>query len=96
MDHDDLVSSLGTIARSGTAKFQELLKQAQQGDSDAAPLIGQFGVGFYSSFLVASKVRVQTKSPYGEKQWVWESEGGTSEFTIREDDSEDKLKRGTR
>lgn len=95
MTHDDLLSSLGTIARSGTAKFQELLKQAQKGDEQS--LIGQFGVGFYSSFLVGERVVVRTKSPEDEKQWKWESEAGKSDFTIKEDtDPEHKLKRGTR
>lgn len=95
MTHDDLVSSLGTIAKSGTAKFQELLKQANKDEEET--LIGQFGVGFYSSFLVASRVQVRTKSPEDDTQWVWESEAGTEEFTINKDnDPALKLTRGTR
>lgn len=65
MTHDDLVSSLGTIARSGTAKFQQLLKEAKKNEDQS--LIGQFGVGFYSSFLVADRVTVQTKSVDSDK-----------------------------
>ena len=58
MTREDLLQSLGTIARSGTAKFAEAVKESK-GDAN---LIGQFGVGFYSAFLVADKVSVQTKS----------------------------------
>lgn len=65
MTHDDLVSSLGTIARSGTAKFQQLLTEAKKKDDQT--LIGQFGVGFYSSFLVGDRVSVQTKSVDSDK-----------------------------
>lgn len=58
-------------------------------------LVLQFGVGFYSSFLVSDKVKVQTKNPDDEKQWVWESTAGSHEFTISEDTSP-SLGRGTR
>jgi molecular chaperone HtpG len=57
MDKDDLVSYLGTIARSGTKEFLRAMQEAQQGNSD---LIGQFGIGFYSSFIAADKVTVTT------------------------------------
>eukprot|EP00891_Asterochloris_glomerata_P006984 jgi/Astpho2/6984/e_gw1.00107.206.1_t len=91
MTKEDLLSSLGTIARSGTAKFQEAIKQAQ-GDAN---LIGQFGVGFYSSFLVAERVVVQTKNNESPQQWRWESKVGSHSFKIKEDDGE-PLQRGTR
>jgi heat shock protein beta len=92
MTRDELQSSLGSIGRSGTAKFQEALKQAK-GDSS---LIGQFGVGFYSSFLVADCVQVRTKSNDSDKQWLWESADGTHQYKLREDIDGEKLARGTR
>ena len=92
MTRDDLVSSLGTIARSGTAKFMELLKTQSEGEN----LIGKFGVGFYSAFLVADKITVTTKNG-DDKVWTWESEIDQSSYSIREGGDEgDTLKRGTR
>lgn len=90
MTKDDLSSQLGTIARSGTRKFMEAIKESK-GD---ASLIGQFGVGFYSSFLVADKVTVQTKSP-DDSHWVWESNAGSHQYSIRPD-ADTSLIRGTR
>jgi heat shock protein beta len=92
MTKEDLLSSLGTIARSGTAKFAEAMKQAKSTNND---LIGQFGVGFYSSFLVADRVKVQTKSNEDESQWCWESEAGSHRYSVKEEGSGD-LSRGTR
>lgn len=76
MTREEVLSSLGTIARSGTAKFAAAVKEAK-GDAN---LIGQFGVGFYSSFLVASRVTVETKSNEDPTQWAWESTYGSNEF----------------
>lgn len=87
MTREDLISSLGTIARSGTAKFVEALKESQKGGE--ANQIGQFGVGFYSAFLVAHKVRVQTRHPDSPKQYVWESEAGSHQYKIGEDSADD-------
>ena len=92
MTKDQLLSSLGTIARSGTAKFAEAMKQAQTTDSN---LIGQFGVGFYSSFLVADRVTVQTKSNDDEHQWCWESAAGSHKYSIKDEGAGD-IPRGTR
>ncbi len=78
MTRDEVLSSLGTIARSGTAKFAAAVKEAK-GDAN---LIGQFGVGFYSSFLVADRVEVQTKSNEDPIQWAWESKYGSNEFKV--------------
>mmetsp|Transcript_21130 Transcript_21130/g.46267 ORF Transcript_21130/g.46267 Transcript_21130/m.46267 type:complete len:805 (+) Transcript_21130:53-2467(+) len=91
MSREQLLSNLGTIARSGTRKFMEMMKEAK-GDSN---LIGQFGVGFYSAFLVADKVRVQTKSHEDDKQWLWEAAAGSHQYTVRED-TDAPLGRGTR
>jgi heat shock protein beta len=71
MTREDLCKNLGTIARSGTLKFVEALKERQKRPDTNQ--IGQFGVGFYSAFLVANKVKVQTLHPDSDAQWVWES-----------------------
>jgi molecular chaperone HtpG len=78
MNHDDLVDMLGTVARSGTQAFVDQLS----GDSkkDVA-LIGKFGVGFYSSFMVAKKVEVLTRKAGEDTAWLWISDG-RGEFTI--------------
>ena len=80
MDHDDLVANLGTIARSGTAAFVKALEEGQRKD---VPLIGQFGVGFYSAFMVADKVAVETRKAGTDKGWRWESDGKGS-YTVAE------------
>ena len=85
MDKDDLVSSLGTIARSGTKKFIETLSGDSKKDSN---LIGQFGVGFYSCFMVADKVEVLTKKVLDKTAYLWKSDGKTG-FTIVESEKED-------
>jgi len=90
MSKEDLVSSLGTIARSGTAKFMEMLKSQSDGEN----LIGKFGVGFYSAFLVADKITVTSKNHTDDKTWTWESEINANSYTIRE--SEETMTRGTK
>ncbi|MGH8024114.1 MAG: ATP-binding protein, partial [Limisphaerales bacterium] len=73
MTHGELVENLGTIAHSGTRAF---LKQIAENKKPDVNLIGQFGVGFYSAFMVARKVTVQTRSLAPEEQgWQWTSEG---------------------
>lgn len=89
MDRDELASNLGTIARSGTARFLEQLTGDQAKD---LKLIGQFGVGFYSVFMVADKVIVRSTRAGQDKGWIWASDGRTG-YTIRED--EEPLPRGT-
>ena len=78
MTREDLLQSLGTIARSGTAKFAEAVKESK-GDAN---LIGQFGVGFYSAFLVADRVSVQTRSYKDGQQWFWESASGSHQYVV--------------
>ena len=78
MSRDDVVENLGTIAKSGTAAFLEQLSGDQQKDSQ---LIGQFGVGFYSSFIVADRVEVITRKAGSDEATHWESTG-EAEFSI--------------
>ncbi|KAF5178526.1 Chaperone protein htpg [Thalictrum thalictroides] len=95
MTREELIDCLGTIAQSGTSKFLKALKENQDLGADNG-LIGQFGVGFYSAFLVADKVVVSTKSPRSDKQFVWESVADSSSYVIREEtDPEKLLPRGT-
>jgi molecular chaperone HtpG len=89
MNHDELVENLGTIARSGTAAFMRDLTGDAKKDMS---LIGQFGVGFYSSFMVADRVEVLSRKAGEAQGWRWESDG-KGEFTI---EPEPNLKRGTR
>ena len=89
----DLVNNLGTIAKSGTADFLSKLQDASVNQpSEMNDLIGQFGVGFYSAFLVADKVIVTSKNN-DDKQYIWESDSNT--FSVVEDPRGDTLKRGT-
>ena len=83
MNKDDLINHLGTIAKSGTADF---VKNISENGSDM-DLIGQFGVGFYSAFMVASKVEILTKRAGENQAWYWESDG-VSGFEIREAEKE--------
>ena len=79
MNRDDLINHLGTIAKSGTADF---VKNASDNGS-AVDLIGQFGVGFYSAFMVADKVEILTRRAGEDKAWFWVS-NGVDGFEIRE------------
>ena len=72
MDKDELVANLGTIARSGTAAFVKAMDESKRKDN---PLIGQFGVGFYSAFMVADKVVVESRKAGTDTAWRWESDG---------------------
>lgn len=94
MTHDELVSNLGTVARSGTTKFMNALKESGNADSTMSQ-IGQFGVGFYSAFLVADKVTVASKSPLDSVQYIWESENGSASFQVYPDPRGNTLPRGT-
>ncbi|KAK4050746.1 hypothetical protein OIO90_004968 [Microbotryomycetes sp. JL221] len=90
MTKEALRANLGTIARSGTTEFLEKLEKGE-----GANLIGQFGLGFYSSFLVADKVTVASKSNDSPAQYVFESRAKAQEFNIYEDPRGNTLGRGT-
>ncbi len=83
MNKQDLMENLGTIAQSGTKAFLEKLKESQDADSTDKDLIGQFGVGFYSAFMVADKVTVVTRKAGEEQAYKWESTGD-GEYSLEE------------
>src|SRR5206468_10701971 len=73
MDRHELIDNLGTIARSGTKSFLARMAEAK----DGASLIGQFGVGFYSAFMVAERIVVTSRRAASEQAWTWSSSAGT-------------------
>ncbi len=79
MSRDELITNLGTIARSGTRAFDQTLDAAKP--EDRPNLIGQFGVGFYAAFMVADRVEVTSRKAGAEEAWTWASEG-RGEFTM--------------
>ena len=83
MTYDEVIENIGTIAQSGTKAFLEAIEEMKKKDTIAPELIGQFGVGFYSSFIVADKVVLLTRAAGEEKATRWESAGDGS-YTIEE------------
>uniref|UniRef100_A0A8C7F8B0 Endoplasmin n=1 Tax=Oncorhynchus kisutch TaxID=8019 RepID=A0A8C7F8B0_ONCKI len=92
MTKEDLVKNLGTIAKSGTSEFLNKMTEIETEGQSTSELIGQFGVGFYSTFLVADKVIVSSKHN-NSTQHIWESD--SNEFSVIEDPRGDTLGRGT-
>ncbi len=85
MNHDELIDNLGTIARSGTKAFMDAVAAGKDKSGDVN-LIGQFGVGFYSAFMVADTVEVRSRRAGEKAGWLWTSDG-TGSFTLTEDDT---------
>lgn len=92
MTRQDMINNLGTIARSGTSEFLSKLMDTQTSAEQQQDLIGQFGVGFYSAFLVADRVVVTSKNNE-DSQYIWESDSAS--YSIVKDPRGDTLKRGT-
>ncbi|MDG1709039.1 MAG: ATP-binding protein, partial [Emcibacteraceae bacterium] len=84
MNREDLISHLGTIARSGTSNFMDNVSGDEKKDVN---LIGQFGVGFYSVFMIADKVEVTSRKAGDDKGWLWSSDG-IGEYEISDADKE--------
>ncbi len=81
MSREELLSNLGTIARSGTRAFGQTLTEGEGKKADAPSLIGQFGVGFYSAFMVADRVEVTSRRAGTDEAWRWSSDG-RGDYTI--------------
>jgi molecular chaperone HtpG len=92
MDRQELIDNLGTIARSGTRSFLSRLTEAK----DGAGLIGQFGVGFYSAFMVAERIVVFSRRAGSDEVWTWSSSGGSGfEVAPASEDDAKRIARGT-
>eukprot|EP00873_Tetraselmis_striata_P034864 jgi/Tetstr1/455128/TSEL_041980.t1 len=91
MTQEEMIANLGTIARSGTRAFMDKLGEAKDGSA----LIGQFGVGFYSAFMVADQVEVVSRAAGSDEAWRWSSDG-MGEFTVEPVDLADAPARGSR
>ena len=92
MDRQELIDNLGTIARSGTRSFLSRLTEAK----DGAGLIGQFGVGFYSAFMVADRIVVTSRRAGADQVWTWSSSGGSGfEIAPAGEDDAKRIMRGT-
>ncbi|MFB2564919.1 molecular chaperone HtpG [Rhizobium sp. IMFF44] len=93
MSRDEMIEALGTIARSGTRAFMERIEANKQGEG--AQLIGQFGVGFYSCFMVADRVDVISRRAGAEDAWLWSSDGKGG-YSVAPVDVSEAPVRGTR
>jgi molecular chaperone HtpG len=96
MSRDEMIEALGTIARSGTKAFLERIETGQGGDSsESHALIGRFGVGFYSAFMVADRVEVISRRAGSDAAWLWASDG-KGDFSISQAAGAGAPRRGTR
>ncbi len=93
MSRDEMIEALGTIARSGTRAFMERIEANKQGEG--AQLIGQFGVGFYSCFMVADRVDVVSRRAGADDAWLWSSDGKGG-YSVAPVDVSEAPARGTR
>jgi molecular chaperone HtpG len=92
MDRQELIDNLGTIARSGTRAFMNRLTEAKDGTG----LIGQFGVGFYSAFMVADRIEVTSRRAGASEAWVWRSSGSAGfEVVAASKEQANRVRRGT-
>jgi len=94
MSHDELVQALGTIAHSGTKAFMDRIEAGQSGEA-VGVLIGQFGIGFYSAFMVADRVEVISRRAGADEAWQWSSDGKGA-FTVVQFELPNAPRRGTR
>src|SRR5580658_6628140 len=96
MSRDEIIEALGTIARSGTKVFLERIEAAQKDETaENNALIGRFGVGFYSAFMVAERVEVISRRAGTDAAWLWSSDGKGA-FNVAPADSAQGPRRGTR
>lgn len=90
MSHDDLISHLGTIARSGTSAFMDKMSENKKDDDgNDVNMIGQFGVGFYSVFMVSDDIKVTSRKAGADESWTWHSDG-IGEYTLSPADKESR------
>ena len=89
MTKEDVIQNIGSIARSGTKAFLEKIKQESANKENGIDLIGQFGVGFYSAFMVADNIIIETKNVESDKGVKWESSGDGS-YSVEEIDKKDR------
>ncbi len=90
MNSEDMQANLGTIAKSGTEEFAKSISEDKKGSESAADLIGQFGVGFYSAFMVADKVEVYSLKAGESQAYKWTSEEGQNNYTIEDAETDER------
>jgi len=96
MTQQELIDHLGTIARSGTKAFLQGLAEAKDGPKEGSGLIGKFGVGFYSAFMVADRIEVTSRRAGSDETWVWRSEGGAGfDVALASEEQAARVPRGT-
>ena len=89
MTRDEVIENIGTIAKSGTRAFMQALEEKKSSEADLPELIGQFGVGFYSSFMVAEKVELVTRRAGSEEPATYWCSDGTESYTVKDAEREE-------